>query len=222
MGARVLSQYPKVFGEHETIRVANTGRSLSRLGDGEIKIAFGHGIGREPRNRQLTEEIRSIIFNPARGLLVGIPTMDPEGCRFWNWSRHIQRYANLFPSDGVFYSAFVARPCCAQWIDNKEYVQSVAALWKGKRVTVVAEENGSMIKAVQFGAREIVHIECPIREAYAVIDQLEADVVKSKPEITIMAAGATATCLANRLQARGMHAMDLGTGGKFFQRWLAT
>lgn len=217
-----MSEYPKCLGEHETIRMANTGRSLSRLGDGEIKIAFGHGIGREPRNRKLTEEIRSIIFKPARGLLVGIPTMDPNGCRFWNWSRHIQRYANLLPSDVLFYSAFVARPDCAQWIDNKEYVAGVAALWKDKRVTVVAEANGSMIKAVEYGAREIIHVECPVREAYAVIDQLEADVVKSKPEITIMAAGATATCLANRLQRRGMHAMDLGTGGKFFQRWLVS
>jgi glycosyltransferase GT-like protein len=220
MGAFALSRYPKVFDEHETIRLANTGRSLSRLGDGELKIAFGHGIGREPRNRKLTEEIRSIIFKPAPGLLVGIPTMDPDGIRYWNWKRHIERYANLLPADGEFYSAFVARPDCAQWIDNKEYVLGVQQLWMGKRVTVVAEANGSMIKAVEYGAREIVHVECPVREAYAVIGQLEAAVVESKPEITIMAAGATATCLANRLQRRGMHAMDLGTGGKFFQRWL--
>jgi hypothetical protein len=220
MGACAVSEYPKVAGEFETIRLCSTGRSLARLGDGELKIAFGHGISREPRNPKLTKEMRSIIFKPTPGLLVGIPTMDPTGIRYWNWKRHIQRYGNLLPTQGEFYSAFIGRPECAQWIDNKQFVSNVADLWRGKRVAVVAHAGGSMVEAVRHGAREVIHVECPFREAYAVIGELEKAVVNVDAEITILAAGATATCLANRLCARGLHAVDLGSGGKFYLRWL--
>src|SRR5688572_18587024 len=97
MGATALS-YPKCAGEYETIRAVSKGRSLARLGDGEIKIAFGHGYSREPRNPKLTAEIRSVLFHPNEGCLVGIPTMDPEGVRYWNWKRHLDRYAGLLES----------------------------------------------------------------------------------------------------------------------------
>jgi hypothetical protein len=222
MGAATVS-YPKVFGEHETIRAVRKGRSLARLGDGEIKIAFGHGYSREPKNPKLTEEIRTVLFTPNDGCLVGIPTMDPEGIRYWNWSRHEARYAGLLSDSKVrYYSAFIARPECAQWIDNKEYVLSVAALWKDKHVAVVCEADGSMLWAVNYGAAKVSHIECPFREAYRVIDDLEQAVANARPDIAILAVGPTATCLANRLQARGIQAVDLGSGGKFYTRWLAS
>ena len=214
--------YPRVLDEHETIRAVSKGRSLARLGDGEIKIAFGHGYAREPKNPKLTAEIRQVLLTPNRGCLVGIPTMDPQGVRYWNWKRHIARYETLIPTNGRYYSAFTGRPECAQWIDNREYVQSVANLWRDKRVAVVCEADGSMLTAVGFGARQIEHIECPFREAYAVIDRLEQAVVDARPDIAILAAGPTATCLANRLQARGVQAVDLGSGGKFYSRWLAS
>lgn len=215
--------YPECYDEHETIRAVAKGRSLARLGDGEFKIAFGHGYCREPQSAKLSEEVRSVLLNPNAGCLVGIPTMNPEGVRYWNWKRHEVRYAGLLLQSKVrrYYSAFTGRPECSQWIDNKEYVESVAALWKGKHAAVVCEFEGSMLNAVAYGAAKITHIECPFREAYAVIDQLEESVVDAKPDIAILAAGPTATCLANRLQARGVQAVDLGSGGKFYCRWLS-
>ncbi len=212
--------YPVCHGEFETIKAVRKGRSLSRVGDGEAKIAFGHGYSREPKNPKLTDEIRGVIFNPNPGCLVGIPTMDPRGIRYWNWSRHKVRYEGLFPQEAEFYSAFVGRPCCAQWIDCKQYVLSVAKLWKDRHVAVVCEAGGSMLKAVAYGARKIDHIECLFEQAYSRIDEYEEAVVALKPDIAILSAGPTATCLANRLQARGVQAVDLGSGGKFYTRWL--
>lgn len=214
--------YPKVFGEHETIRSVSKSKSLARGGDGEIKIALGHGYCREPQNERLTEEVRNVLLNPNPGCLVGIPTMDPAGIRYYNWQRHLTRFAAFFEGSKVrYYSAFIGRPECAQWIDNKEYVLSVAALWKDKHAAVVCEAGGSMLWAVKHGAAKITHIECPFREAYSVIDDLERAVVDAKPDIAILAAGPTATCLANRLQGRGIQAVDLGSGGKFYTRWLS-
>jgi hypothetical protein len=222
MEQSALIAYPPVFGEHETIRAVAKGRSLARGGDGEVKIALGHGYCREPQNAKLSEEVRNVLLNPNPGCLVGIPTMDPDGIRYWNWSRHQARYAAFFAAGKCrYYSAFIGRPECAQWIDNREYVDMVAALWRGKHVAVVCEFEGSMLNAVAYGSAKITHIECPFREAYSVIDQLEQAVVDCKPDIAILAAGPTATCLANRLHARGVQAVDLGSGGKFYCRWLS-
>ncbi len=215
-------EYPQVFGEFETISAVRKGRSLSRLGDGEFGIAFGSGYCREPKNSLLTEEVRSVLLNPNKDCLVGIPTMDPAGDRYWNWSRHKDRYAGLLAQrKGKLYSAFIGRPECAQWIDNKGYVQAVADLWKDKHAAVVCEDKGSILKAVEFGAKQITHIECLFREAYSQIDEYEKAVVELKPDIAILSAGPTATCLANRLQARGIQAVDLGSAGKFLTRWLS-
>lgn len=216
-------EYPKVFGEFETIAAVRKGRSLSRLGDGEFGIAFGSGYCREPKNSRLTEEVRSTLLSPNKDCLVGIPTMDPAGARYWNWSRHEVRYAGLLEGRrGKLYSAFIGRPECAQWIDNKGYVQAVADLWNDKHVAVVCEAEGSILKALAFGARKIDHIECLFREAYSQIDEYEKAVVALKPDIAILCAGPTATCLANRLQARGIQAVDLGSAGKFLTRWLSS
>lgn len=216
-------EYPSVFGEFETIAAVRKGRSLSRLGDGEFGIAFGSGYCREPKNARLTEEVRSVLLTPTQNCLVGIPTMDPAGDRYWNWSRHKDRYAALLQGRrGKLYSAFIGRPECAQWIDNKGYVQAVADLWKDKHVAVVCEAEGSILKALYYGARKIDHIECLFREAYSEIDAYERAVAELNPEIAILCAGPTATCLANRLQRRGIQAVDLGSAGKFLTRWLAS
>lgn len=215
-------EYPKVLGEFETIAAVRKGRSLSRSGDGEFGIAFGSGYCREPKNAKLTEEVRSTILKPNPGCLIGIPTMDPAGDRYWNWSRHKDRYAGLLAGSKVrYYSAFIGRPECSQWIDNKGYVQAVADLWKDKNVAVVCEADGSILKAVAYGSKSITHIECLFREAYSQIDDYEKAVVALKPDIAILSAGPTATCLANRLQARGVQAVDLGSAGKFLTRWLS-
>jgi hypothetical protein len=190
---------------------------------GEIKIALGHGYCREPQNAKLSAEVKAVLLNPHPACLVGIPTMNTDDIRYYNWKRHEARFAAFFANTKVtkYYSAFTGRPECSAHIDNKEYVQMVANLWKDRHAVVVAEANGSMLKAVAYGSAKVTHIECPYREAYAVIDQLEQAVVDAKPDIAILAAGPTATCLANRLAARGVWAVDLGSGGKFYQRWLA-
>ena len=47
--------YPAVAGEFETIDKVLQGVSLSRFGDGELKIMHGAGYSREPKNQDLTD-----------------------------------------------------------------------------------------------------------------------------------------------------------------------
>jgi hypothetical protein len=74
--------YPAVAGEFETIDKVLAGYSLSRYGDGELKVLYGAGYSREPKNKRLTEELRASFLTPHERCLVGIPTMDPAGPKY--------------------------------------------------------------------------------------------------------------------------------------------
>lgn len=213
--------WPEVLGEFDTIRELLRGRSLARNGDGECKIAHGSGYSREPANERLTHELRQVIHDPHPACLVGIPTMDQAGPKFENWTRHKRRFEQLLNPAIQYGSAFVTRPDSAPWIEVREFGELVQSLWAGKRVAVVCERKGSMMRAVKMLSRSALHIECPKFEAYAQISRLQREVEAFAPEIAVLSAGPTATCLAHRLAARGIQAIDMGSAGKFLLRVLA-
>lgn len=212
--------YPRVAGEWETIAVVSRGSSLARFGDGEAKLACGYGYSREPGSTKLAGELREVMTTPHAKCLVGIPTMDPRGPKFANWTRHANRFMGLVNPAIAYYSAFVTRPDSAPWIDDDAYGIAVQGLWKGKNTVVVCERDGSMIDAVRRASPDAVHIECPHERAYAEIDRLEHDVLATGADVAILSAGPTATCLANRLARAGMQAVDLGSMGRFLCRVL--
>jgi hypothetical protein len=212
--------YPVVLDEFQTIERVLGGLNLARCGDGEAKIASGAGYAREPANRKLTEEMRELMRSPHPGCLVAIPTLAPAGPKYQNWLRHERRLTALVDETKVYGSAFVSRPDSSPWIATNEYAKQVQALWLGKRALVICEATGSMQGAVRMGAASVTHIECPHAQAYAEIDALEAACAQAEVDIVVMAAGPTATCLANRLAAKHVHAVDLGSCGRFLQRML--
>lgn len=213
--------YPQVIGEFKTVDAVLTGKSLARFGDGELKLMDGKGYFREPESAELGGELLHVLQRPAANCLVGIPTMDPAGPKYAGWIRHADRFAKLLRPDCVqYYSAFVTRPDSAPWINSMTFAFKIRDLWKGKRVAVLAEPGNSILKAVKLSAKKVKHVPCPHREAYAEIDRLEAAITGGKPEIALLSCGPTATCLANRLALRGIHAVDIGSAGGYLLRLL--
>lgn len=196
------------------------GFSLARFGDGEMKMAEGFGYAREPGGPKLAAELMRTLRTPHVRCLVGVPTFDPEGPKYNNWLRHKPRFETLLQPKHPYYSAFVSRPDSAPWINCPEYGQLVESIWRDKLAVVVCEKSGSMLQTVKLGADWVTHVACPHREAYAEIDRIEDKVRAAKPDVVIMAAGPTATCLANRLAADYIHAVDLGSAGGFLGRLL--
>lgn len=213
-----MREYPDVASEHETVRRLLDGYSISRFGDGEIKIVCGAGYAREPPNPELAEEMRAILVGEGHpDTLVGIWSNDPRSPKHDNQERYRAKFMRVIQPERVdYYSSFISRPDSAPWIRNPEFALMLAALWAGKQVAVVCERKCKIFSTVRRHAAEIAHVECPHERAYRRIDQLEADVLALAPDIAILSAGPTATCLANRLAARGVQAIDLGSAG----RWL--
>lgn len=216
-----------MHGELATLARIREGYSLSRIGDGELKVMDGHGYSREPENPKLSKEIRLVASKPSQRCLVGIPTMDPKGSKYRTisedgtpvgWFRHKERFCKFLSPDVEYYSALITRPDCGEWMLTVEYAKEIQSIWLGKRVAVIGSADNKIHKAVEM-TQPAIHIECPYREAYREIDNLEAAALAVDVDIVLICAGVTATCLANRLSPR-VQAVDLGSVGGFMCKML--
>lgn len=213
--------WPKVQDEFATIAKIREGFSVARFGDGEFKLIDFKDQVREPRNSMLARELRRILTKPDSRCLVAIPTMNPDGAKIENWSKHRKRFEQLMsPRIPTYYSAFISRPDSAQWIRCTDYARQYQRVWAGKRVVVVCEAEGSALRAIECGAREIVHIECPTHRTYKTLPTLIPSILKHKPELVILSCGPAATCAAHRLATMDIQAIDFGSGGAFLAKLL--
>jgi hypothetical protein len=212
--------YPRVVGEFETIKKVLKGYSIARFGDGEFKMAAGKGYRREEANPLIQAELQAILASPKPKCIVGIPSMDPAGAKYESWMRHHARFSGMVSPKVRYYSAFISRPDSAQWIFTREYAERFQRVWAGKRAVVVSEPDNSLLGVVGMAASEVVHIECPSKGAYLMIDELERKVIEAKADVAILSVGPTATCLANRLSDL-VQTIDAGSCGGFLRKMLA-
>lgn len=218
----MLTTYPKVKDEFATVVKLREGYSIARFGDGELKIMDGAGYAREPANANLTQEVREVFMCPSGSLLLGVPTMNQDGPKGKNWLRHEERFKSYMKPGYQYYSAFISRPDSAPWIRNPAYALLLETIWlQHPVVAVVCEKDGSILPTVRMHHATVKHIECPLREAYKEIDNLQDAVVKSNAGLAIISAGPTATCLAARLcRQNNIMAIDMGSAGGFLGKLL--
>lgn len=221
-------KYPAVVGEFETIKKIKKGFSISRLGDGEWGVMKGGSTSRQEYSDALAKEMRNILIKPNPKCLVGIPTMDPKGSKYSNiepsngkvvgWARHKPVYCQYLSPHGTYYSAFISRPDCGEWMMTLEYAELVASMWLGKRVAVIGPAGTKILRAIQFTNIDVGYIECKVVQAYEYIKDYEraalASVSERGTDLIVISGGMMATCLANRLSPH-VQAIDIGSIGGF-------
>ena len=218
-------KYPQVLSESDTLAFAEEGGSLSRFGDGELRlVAGGDCISQREKSPALMAELGRILREPApENCLVCIPnalsrTPKAESWRTYTEAKYVRFYGQ--PSYG---SAFITRPDSAPWIDTGDYWQRVRALWRGRQVFLCSGGKNGLRPDALTGASSVVFIEAPEKNAYSSIDRLEREIraeldnADLTPEpLVILCVGVTATCLAYRL-VKDVQALDLGHIGMFMK-----
>jgi hypothetical protein len=204
----------------ETLRKVAEGYSLARYGDCEMRLVIGIPASHAVSSRKLVAELRAILRAPHERCLIGIW---PKLCRPGLGKSQFNQFTNLLNPNTTYYSALVSRP----WGDGPhittlEYAELVQSLWTGKCVALIAHNHSLFPRMMKRTARKVTHIKCDSRDAYAQIDELYSRAIASKADIIIMAAGVTATCLANRFARVGQHGVNLGHLGDYpaLYRWL--
>lgn len=212
-------RYPDVMSEDETLDAALRGTSIARYGDGELRLCAG-GVSRSQcRDEKMIEELVDILRFPSDAL-VCIPNIRPSP-RVRNWRPYLdEKYVGLYKLL-CYGSAFISRPDSAPWIDRPDYWQKIRSLWTNENVTLVWEDTMtkdlSLTPYMLKGAKSVRDVRGPAVNAYAEIDRIEREI--GSPDGTVLLClGATATILAVRLAARGVHAVDVGHVGTFMPK----
>jgi hypothetical protein len=208
--------YPRVLSEDGTIDAALEGFSLARFGDGELRLATGGNcISQRDNSSALIGELRAMLHASPTGCMVCIPNALSATPKSESWARYTAPKFTALYGEQVFGSSFITRPDSAPWIDRLDYWDKVERLWRGQDITLVAGDAKSLTPELCASSRSIRLVHGPRQNAYAEINRIEAEIMSEPAGPVLMCLGVTATVLAARLAAKGVHALDLGHIGMF-------
>lgn len=219
-----MKEYPNVLTEHETLERALAGASLSRFGDGELRLANGGSAISQVAEIHLRQELKNILHGPSLSL-VCIPRQEAGGAKALNWKKYaVEKFVKMYGDNQDYGSSFITRPDNAPSIGNKDFMLKIRGLWAGKDIVLVVGTDYGSLRETDFAeARSFRVVFGPRRDAYANIDEIEQKIIKDptyRGGPVLMCLGATATCLAERLARKGIQGLDLGHIGRFMHRYL--
>jgi hypothetical protein len=209
--------YPDVLPERETIEAILSGRSIARYGDGELRVALGRKCVSQEASAALAGELRAVLGDEQKGLLVGIPNIASKTPKAESWSRFCSPGYTTMYKQTHYASSFITRPDSAPWIDTPDYWNRVHDLWRGKDVVLIAGDRKSLrADDMRTEAANLREVRAPRQHAYAEIDRIEEEIGSHNGPI-LMCLGCTATALAARLHKKGLWGIDLGHIGMFMR-----
>lgn len=217
-----MDAYPEVIGEDATLDQVLSGKSITRYGDGEFRLAMG---GRsnvsQVNDPKLQQELRDILVTRQKFCLIAIPVMDPRSPKWWFWGKYQNKYPRMLDHKVTYYSQFITRPDSAPHIDVPEFYDRMESLWHEQEVVLVRGSERSLVedRYPMTLAAKVHPVLCARRDAYREIDRVESEVLALNVNRVLLCAGAMATVLAYRLAKKGLHAIDLGHIGYLWRHY---
>lgn len=223
---RRLVQAPKVASLEDSVNyIIQTHCSVSRLGDGEIKLVAGKKLGFQDENSILQEKMIEVLSKPIENHIVCLPDIfndltiyDSDSQKHWKkhlafyrryWYRYINKQAN-------FYNAFISR--CYMMYQNpsmsSRMFELLKQIWQNRDVIIIEGEQSRLgVNNDLFNnTKSIKRILAPNRNAFNYY-QLILDKVTQydKQEyLILLALGPTATVMAYDLAKLEYQAIDIG------------
>lgn len=208
----------KTLTESETLEAAHAGRSISRFGDGELKLCFGRDAKSQSADPSLQKMLRTILDHADRNALVCLPGLNKKSPKARLWKAYNSPpYSPLYRADVTYGSAFVTRPDSAPWIDSDAYWTRITDLWRDRDVVLVRGSSKSFVKHELKEAASVEEIIAPRQHAFVEYHALFRRLRTEKRRV-LLCLGATATALSYFLGGEGVHALDLGHVGMFMRR----
>ncbi len=200
-------------------------KSISRFGDGELKLMLGKGkIVFQSESPELSERLKDVLNSDLDNLIVGLPgplcSVKKENLSSkLFWIRFINSYGNLLSehldSKKVYGNAGISRFYLGLK-DKRLSMQILAKLksiWDKKEILIVEGEFSRMGVGNDLfeNAAGLSRLICPAENAFTKYDEiLEASKKCGKDKLILVALGPTATVLSHDLAKRGYWAIDIG------------
>ncbi len=222
---RRLKKPPKVLTNFETIDLIVKNRcSVSRFGDGEIKLAAGKDISFQTAQPLLRQKLQSVLSSDDDRLLVCIPHVFASLSSFTEsdglyWKNHLARYRKHWyrftRNEKIYGNSFVSRVymCFNEKEQARAYFDALKKIWDGRDVVLVegAKSRLGIGNDLLDNARTVRRILGPVTQAFSQYDNLLSEVRKiEKSALVILAMGPVATIMPFDLLDDGFQAVDLG------------
>lgn len=222
---RNLTTPPNVMTNSDTIDyIIKNCCSVSRCGDGEIRLAAGIDISFQHAVQPLVSKLRKVLSCDEKQLLVCLPDAFGELDHFVDrdgqyWKKHLAKYRRRWykytRKDKIYGNAFISRVymCFNEKDKARAYFDSLKKIWDGEDIVIVEGEKSRLgIGNDLFdNARTIRRILGPIAQAFSQYDNLLKEIRKTeKSSLIILALGPAATIMPYDLLDDGYRAVDLG------------
>lgn len=199
--------------------------SISRYGDGEIKLIAGTDIGFQHNNEDLKQRLIQILKSNEPNHIIGILNVFGDlDCYLEELRTYFRGYLaeynrefqyNLLDMNKVYYDAFITRPYIS-YIDKSEAeskFNKIKMIWENRDVVFVEGDRtrlgigNDLFKNI----RSCKRILCPNEDAFSKYDKILEEVLRiDKDKLILIALGPTATVLAYDLSINGYQAVDIG------------
>ena len=214
-----------VLSSVETVRLIKEKKlSVSRFGDGELKIMRGGSIGFQCYDANLSYRLREVIQGHRDNLLICVPrfltnmdNISNEVKTFWKYSllRNQSAWDYYLEENRIYGDTQFTR----FYMDLKDKSSSaqiigeIKSLWKNRDVIIVEgkESRLGVGNDLFIDSNSVRRIICPAENAYCYYDRILCETKKlGRDYLFIIALGPTATVLAYDLSREGFQAIDMG------------
>lgn len=217
----------KVLSIEDTVDLLLNGYSISRFGDGELKLIQGNRIGFQNYNDTLKHMLLNVLTAGSKSskFLVAIPetlisldNITKQSRDFWvnNLIGDYDVWKAYLDSENIYGNAFFSR--C--YLKNKEKTNSLSLFTKirniwDKRDVVLIEgyyTRAGIGNDLFDNVSNLKRIECPALDAFDDIEEIYRFVKNNinTDSLILICLGPTASILAYRLFCLGYQAIDLG------------
>ena len=221
---RRMVKPPIVKSPQETLDYILTHRcSVSRFGDGEIKLIAGRDISFQKNSPFVLRKMRETLSSDEPGHIVCVVDFFPDP-RYRDainayWGRHFAQFRRVWhkymKKGKVYYNASITRQYlalrdkshCREWFDQLKQI------WDGRDVVFLegAQSRLGVGNDLFDNAKSIRRILAPAQNAFDAYDALLQEACKlEKDALLLLALGPCASALALDLHKKGYQAIDVG------------
>lgn len=216
---------PKVQSIEETINTILENRaSISRYGDGELKLIAGKDISFQRHSLTLEVRLKEILISDSINLLVCIPDIFEKNLHYVEseskaWRQHLLQYRmhwyrNL-KKNLEYYNSFISRCylCFQDKNKSKKYFDTIKRVWANREIVIVEGEHSRLGVGNDLfdSAQKIQRVICQNKHVFEKYEEIFDYIKKMDKNLLILIAlGPTATILAYDLHREGFQALDIG------------
>lgn len=200
--------------------------SITRFGDGELGVIYGHTLGFQERNEKLSTKLRQVLESDVENLLICLPDTFQNLERynqveqdFWNAHHYFnrRRWLKSLKSGKCYGNTFLSRFYSMEFDKalSAHRITLLKQLWNNRDIIFVEGRDTKMGVGNDLfdNVQSIRRVLCPSKDAFEKYDDIIAKVLeipRNENNLFILALGPTATVMAADLHKAGLQALDMG------------